>query len=244
MSNKLKLKALNKKKLYEEIISQIEVLIKNGNLKQGDQLPPERKLAESFRVSRNSVREAIRALEEKRILESRPGDGTYVILKEEDSLIKGLAFAIQREKDKLQEIFEFRRMIEPQICALAAANATKSDILKMKKILEKQEINICLGRKAIKEDSEFHLYLAKASKNSIMLDMVNILNSCLNESRSEFLQSEERRIMSLQAHQKILKAIEKKSPDAAWQAMSEHVLEVEKIVSGNKNLQILLKKRA
>ena len=89
-TKKIKLKALNaRKKLYEEIVLQIESLIEKGELKIGDRLPPERKLAEIFKVSRNPVREAIIALEERKLLQSRPGDGTYVILKEKDSLIAG-----------------------------------------------------------------------------------------------------------------------------------------------------------
>jgi len=70
-ANVLNLKAARRNRLYEEIIAQIQNLINNGNLKSGDQLPPERELAEIFKVSRNSVREAIRALEEKSILQSR-----------------------------------------------------------------------------------------------------------------------------------------------------------------------------
>ena len=235
MRGKLRLKALNKKKLYEEIVLQIEKLIKKGNLKEGDQLPPERKLAEIFQVSRNSVREAIRALEEKGILESKPGDGTYVILKEKDFLIEGLASAIQREKDKLSKIFEFRRLIEPQICVLAAENATKRDVVQLKKILERQRIAIGLGKIAIAEDNEFHLYLAKATKNPIMLNMIKILNQSLNESRSEFLQSAKRRTLSLHAHQRILEAIENKLPDVASQEMMNHVLGVEEIVIAHRD---------
>ena len=118
------LKAARKKRLYEEIVSQIQHLIETGELRSGDRLPPERKLAEMFMVSRNSVREAIKALEEKQILKCRPGDGTYVMVENEAALIEPLAYAIQLEKAKLREIFQFRRMIEPQIAYLAAENAT------------------------------------------------------------------------------------------------------------------------
>jgi len=190
MQKELNLKAANRTKLYEEIIKQIEGLIKKGDLKSGDRLPPERKLAEVFKVSRNSVREAIRALEEKRLLQSRPGDGTYVILKEKATLIEQIASAIQQENEKLDDIFEFRRLIEPQISYLAAENATQEDIDYLREILEKQKKNINRGKTMVEEDKIFHLILAKASKNIILLKMVNILNNSIDESRSDFLQNE------------------------------------------------------
>jgi GntR family transcriptional repressor for pyruvate dehydrogenase complex len=227
----IKLKALNvRKKLYEEIVLQIESLIEKGELKIGDRLPPERKLAEIFKVSRNPVREAIRALEERKLLQSRPGDGTYVILKEKDSLIEGLASAIQSEREKMHEIFEFRRMVEPQICSLAAKNATDEDIQKLKEIIKSHNEETQQGNDGIEEDKRFHLSIAKASKNSIFLKTVYLLNDILNESRSEYLQSEERQKISLKGHQEIFKAIEKRNSELASKRMYEHLERLEQII--------------
>ena len=230
MKKNLKLKALNRKKLYEEIVLQIESLIEKGDLKLGDRLPPERKLAEIFKVSRNPVREAIIALEERKLLQSRPGDGTYVILKEKSSLIEGLASAIQSEKEKMHEIFEFRRMVEPQICSLAAKNATDEDIQQLKEIIKSHSEETQQGSDGVEEDKKFHLLIARASKNSIFLKTVFLLNDIINESRSKYLQSEERRKISLQGHNKILKAIEKRNSELASQRMYEHLEGLEQII--------------
>ena len=93
------LKAVTKTKLHEQIVNQIQALIDKGRLRHGDQLPPERELATIFKVSRHSVREAIRILEQKRILKSRPGSGTYIILEDASSVVDFLARAINQEKN-------------------------------------------------------------------------------------------------------------------------------------------------
>jgi len=232
-ANVLNLKAARRNRLYEEIIAQIQNLINSGNLKSGDQLPPERELAEIFKVSRNSVREAIRALEEKSILQSRPGDGTYVVIPEEKSLIEPLADAIQKQKDKLQEIFQFRRLIEPQIAYLAAESASDEDIVKFRGILEEQERQIRAGENAIEPDVQFHLSLAKSVKNSLLMRVVEILNDALRESRAEYVQSKTRQELSLSAHFKVLEAIEKRDPRLAWKEMNEHLVNTERVVFGH-----------
>lgn len=133
------LKAVSKTKLHEQIVIQIQTLIEKGRLKHGDQLPPERELAAIFKVSRHSVREAIRVLEHKKVLKSRPGSGTYIIIENESSVIEFLAKAINKEKNTLSEIFQFRELLEPQIAGLAARNATEEDISILQDILERQQ---------------------------------------------------------------------------------------------------------
>ena len=82
------LKVVEKKRAYESIVQQVLDLIENGKLKRGDQLPSERELTEIFKVSRTTVREAIRTLESMRLLQSRQGNGTYVLTSNEEDLIQ------------------------------------------------------------------------------------------------------------------------------------------------------------
>jgi GntR family transcriptional repressor for pyruvate dehydrogenase complex len=234
LSHSIKLNPVKKKKLYEDIVAQIQYLIEKGRLKSGDQLPPERELAEVFNVSRNSVREAIRTLEGKKILEIRPGDGTYVIINSETSIIGPLATAIHNEKNKLSEIFQFRRMIEPQIAHLASENASASDIRKLEKILNDQKKEIKEGEKTKELDSAFHLMLARASNNKILLRIIQTLNEILGETREEILQTEERRQKSFNGHANILRAIKQKQTKSARNAMNDHLNDVEEIVINQK----------
>src|SRR5664280_2187255 len=99
------LKAVEKRRAYEDVVSQIRALIEEGRLKQGDQLPTERDLSETFKVSRATIREAIRTLESHRLVQSRQGEGTYVLASSEESLVHPLAAALFNEKDNIQDIF-------------------------------------------------------------------------------------------------------------------------------------------
>lgn len=229
------LKAVYKTKLYQQIASQIRDLIQEGKLKHGDQLPPERELAEIFRVSRHSVREAIRTLEEKSILKSRVGSGTYVILEDESSVVDFFARAIQREKGKLAEIFEFRRMIEPQIARRAAQNAVPEQIEKLEEIVRLQRKTSSDMGKSIELDQAFHLTLALATGNEILLRIVERINDILAESRAKVVQSPARRQRSIDGHNKILEAVHRRDPELAAKTMRSHLHEIEAVTLNNVN---------
>ena len=136
-----------KKYAYTAIIDRIREMIRNGELKPGDRLPPERKLAESFGVSRNSLRQAFQALVERRILESRQGDGTY-LLATIDATFSGDAImdALNTQSGFLHDIIEFRGMIEPQIAALAAQRIKPEGIDRLKILVCDQQRALMAGR--------------------------------------------------------------------------------------------------
>jgi len=224
------LRAVKKTNLYQQIANQIQELIDNGKLKHGDQLPPERELAEIFKVSRHPVREAIRTLEQRNILRSRVGSGTYVILQDEPSVVDFIAKSIQREKEKLSDIFQFRRMIEPQIAGMAADNAYPNDIKTLSELLEDQRQAAENLEEFIELDQVFHLSLAKATGNAILPRIVDRINDILSESRAKYSQSSSRIKHSIKGHQKIFDAICNGDRDKASQAMNRHLIEVEKVV--------------
>jgi len=224
-----KLKALKKTKIYQEIAKQIYNLIEEGKLKYGDQLPPERRLSEIFQVSRHSVREAIRALEQQNILKSRVGSGTFVVVDDGPSVDDLLTKAIHRRKDKLAEIFQFRKMLEPQIAAQAALNATAKDIVRLEQILERQRRSTGDLRLMVELDDAFHIALAEMTHNSVLLKVVERLNDILAGSRVEGSQSRERLEHSIEGHSKVIKALAEKNAAAAMSAMEEHLTQVQKI---------------
>ena len=223
------LKAVTKKKLFEEIVRQLRDLIDNGDLKPGDQLPPERELAEIFKVSRHSVREAIRTLEEHGVLKSRRGSGTFVVLGEPDNVVDYLAQAVVREKDNLAEIFQFRQMVEPQIAALAALNASPEHIDELRRILKLQQKETNIS-KQILLDNEFHMALAKAAGNSILLNIVERVGGILGQCRMEVYQSQRRSKISTKGHEDILEALERQDSSLCEKAMSEHLKDIIRIV--------------
>src|SRR5437762_9392216 len=132
-------------RIYQEIVRQVKAMIAEGRLKSGDQLPPERDLAEKFLVSRTSVREALRALESVGLIEIRPGEGTFVREISVEALVEPLALVLLSQRAMIEELFEARRMLEPVIAGLAARRATKDEVQEMERILEAQAKEISGG---------------------------------------------------------------------------------------------------
>lgn len=228
------LKAVKKKRVYEDIVQQIRNLIQKGKLKQGDQLPTERELVDTFKVSRASVREAIRYLESMKFVKSRQGDGTYVIASSEEALIQPLATALFLEKDSLMDIFTIRKFIEPQVAQLAAEKATPSDIKELEEILEEQAKDLGDGLNFTKTDSEFHNLLTQIAKNRVLERLLFAILDLLAQTREKYLQVEGRAQKSLKGHQEILSAIKVRNPVVARQAMRRHLEEIERILFNKK----------
>ncbi len=224
------LQAVSKTKFHEQIVDQVQALIEKGRLKHGDQLPPERELAVIFKVSRHSVREAIRVLEQKEVLKSRPGSGTFVILEDESSVAKSLGKAILREKNTLAEIFQFRELLEPQIAGLAARNAGKKDIMVLENLLEQQQKAPDNSMVSKKLDEKFHLALAQATGNSVLMQVEALWGHILLKSRHENFQSPHRNKLSVKGHKKILKAIKDGDSKAASQLMAGHLQAIRELV--------------
>ncbi len=224
------LQAVAKTKLHEQIVNQVQALIEKGRLKHGDQLPPERELASIFKVSRHTVREAIRILEQKKILRSRPGSGTFIILEDESSVVEFMARAIFREKNTLSEIFQFRELLEPQIAGLAARNATQKNISVLEDILEKQKLELGNTIESKELDEKFHLALAKATGNSVLFQVVELFGHILLKSRHEDSQSPYRNKLSIEGHNKILDAIKDADSRAANKLMAGHLDAIRELV--------------
>ncbi|MBF0279836.1 MAG: FadR family transcriptional regulator [SAR324 cluster bacterium] len=225
-------------RVYEEIVTEIKNLISEGKLKSGDQLPTERELSETFRVSRTSVREAFRILESQGLLEIRQGHGTYIAPKPVESLVQPLASILLNEKDNQIDLFEMRRLIEPQLALLAAERATPEEIAKMENILKNQEAQIARGDTGIDADKKFHYALAEATKNAMLLHVVNTIMEFLVHSRDSYLQVKERPQKSLIYHKKILSAIKERDRELAVRTMREHIEDIEKkLFGGSKKLK-------
>jgi GntR family transcriptional repressor for pyruvate dehydrogenase complex len=227
-------KPVKKTRVYEEIVVKVKHMIEKGRLNSGDQLPSERELAEVFNVSRSSVREALRSLETQGYLESRQGDGTYIARQPLESLVNPLATVIFTEKDGQIELFEMRRLIEPQLAFLAAERATPEEIVMLGKALELQENAFAQGESGTEVDKAFHYILAKAAKNKVLLRIIDNIMDLLAESRDKYLQVEGRPERSLARHREILNAIKSGDKELAARVMQEHLEDIEVILFSDK----------
>jgi GntR family transcriptional repressor for pyruvate dehydrogenase complex len=224
------LKAVRKKRAYEDIVKQIRHLVEKGRLKRGDQLPTERDLSETFKVSRATVREAIFSLETMKLVDRRQGDGTYVIASSEEALIQPLATTLFHEKDDLIDIFFLRKIIEPEVAQLAAENATPEEINELEEVLREQEEEVVKGKDPIQADSEFHHQLARMARNRVLERLLLALLDLLSKTREKYLQTEERKQKSIQGHREILMAVKNGNSKGAQQAMHRHLQNVEDIL--------------
>jgi GntR family transcriptional regulator, transcriptional repressor for pyruvate dehydrogenase complex len=217
-------------RIYEEIVRQVKQLIAEGKLKSGDQLPPERDLAEKFLVSRTSVREALRALESVGLIEIRPGEGTFVREISVDALVEPLALVLLSQRAMIEELFEARRLLEPAIAGLAARRATKDEIQEMERILDAQAQEIKRGNTGLAQDAAFHAAIGTAAHNRAITRIVHAVMDLLAQSREESLGTPGRPTRSHEDHRRILAGIGAGDAAAAERAMRDHVVAVEALV--------------
>jgi len=210
------------------LVQQILEFIQTRDLAHGDKLPPERQLAEFLGTSRNSVREALRALAQQGRLQSRPGDGTYVQQPEGEQAAV-LQQALAARKRRLREVFALRRILEPGLAALAAETATSSDLTRLKALVYDQQRAYETGQDAPHLDACFHVQVARATHNQVLLDVMLALNTLLDESRCLDLQAPARVSLSPRAHLAIIDAIEARDPQRARQEMERHLRAAESL---------------
>ena len=217
-------------RIYEEIVRQIKAMISEGRLKSGDQLPPERDLAEKFLVSRTSVREALRALESVGLIEIRPGEGTFVREISVDALVEPLALVLLSQRALIGELFEARRLLEPIICGLAARRATRDEVHEMERILDEQAKEIAAGNTGLAQDAAFHAAIGTASHNRAITRILHAIMDLLSQSREEAISTPGRPTRSHEDHRRVLDAIRAGNAAAAERAMVDHIVAVEALV--------------
>ncbi|HUK43113.1 MAG TPA: FadR/GntR family transcriptional regulator [Candidatus Bathyarchaeia archaeon] len=219
--------AISRNKVYQEVARQLERHILE-QLKPGDLLPPERQLGELLGVSRGSVRDAIRSLELKGLLEPRQGIGT-VVCDPGASTSDTLANALLDKRQLVAELIDVRKMIEPHVAARAALHASDDDIVEMQDILARQGAKVRRGEPATEEDTEFHYAMALASRNRAIVKVMENLMDVLRETREKSSQGKGRPQKSLAGHRRILAALKRHDAAAAEAAVYRHLQEIETI---------------
>jgi len=209
-------------RLYQDIVAQIEALLDRGDLRPGDQLPTERTLAEQFQVSRASVREALRALELLGIVETHAGGGTFVRRAAARDLARPLAALISRGHP-VADVIEVRGLIEPAVAACAAERVTREELAELRAIIVAQERKVSAGESYVDEDTRFHELIGRAAGNELLVTMLAAIFDVLRASREEWLQTNARAHASVDAHRRILAALEAHDAAAAREASADHI---------------------
>jgi DNA-binding FadR family transcriptional regulator len=211
-------------RLYESIARALEQTIEVGHYKPGDRLPSERELSDQFGVSRPVVREAIIVLELRGLVQRRPGAGVYVAAKAPLKLSSG------EDADGPFEVTEARRLLEGEIAALAAVAASDQQIAEMETIIAR--IGDMRTDQATREqaDRAFHVALARATNNDVLVGLVESLWDKRYQSPLcvyFFSRAREAGIQPpVDEHRLVLDALKARDPDAARQAMRDHLARV------------------
>jgi GntR family transcriptional regulator, transcriptional repressor for pyruvate dehydrogenase complex len=215
---------LDRLRLYDQIAEQLRGMIDDGTLKPGDRLPPERDLAERFRVSRNSVRDAYRALEAKGLIETRQGDGTYVREAHPREMYESIIEFLVTQKEAIRDIILVRMIVEPGIAYYAAKNATSEFVDRLERILEHHEQAVAEGDPGVEDDARFHTTLTEMTGNQFLCRLLEFFDAAFSETRGTLLTYSG--TSSRLGHRRILAAIRDRNAIEARSAMLSHIEEV------------------
>ncbi|GIF65575.1 GntR family transcriptional regulator [Asanoa ishikariensis] len=214
--------------LTDEAIDKIKGMIMSGELGPGDRLPKEADLAERLGLSRNSLREAVRALSMIRVLDVRQGDGTYVTSLSPHLLLDALSFVVDfHQDDTVLQFLEVRRVLEPAAAALAAERMLDEDIDKLRLILEDLGDEPTIEA-LVANDIEFHRQIAVGTDNAVLASLVDGLSGPTMRARIwRGLTQEGAAARTREQHQAIVEAIAGREPDLARAWATVHIAGVE-----------------
>jgi len=220
-------KPLQSSKVFERIAEQIEQRILSGELRSGDRLPTERELGEQFQASRTAVREAMKTLAQKGLVDMRPGRGTIVIDRTSEAMQHSLGLMMRvGQEHNLEHLNEVRLILEPEIAALAAERATNNECTAMQDAIDIMEVNLKNADAFIAGDNDFHRALAKATQNVLILALVDSIVNLLSEQRKLVFSVDGGPERGQLHHKQILNAIVHRDPKAARTAMLAHLRQV------------------
>lgn len=225
------LRQATKLTLFDDVIKQIQYLILEGKLKPGDKLPPERELAQELGVSRNTLREALKALTLVGVLEVRQGGGTFISSDINTKLIStSFKFISITETKEIIALLEARKALEVATAYAAAERAEPQNIAELKKLVQLMRDNLNDIEKCSQYDVDFHLAISKASKNPYLITLQQAIRQPLFRAMQKTILLKKTLESALQYHEELLQAISNKDPRHAEDAMRRHLEKVEEDV--------------
>jgi GntR family transcriptional regulator, transcriptional repressor for pyruvate dehydrogenase complex len=208
------------RRLYEDVGERLGEFVRESGMSPGDQFPAERDLAHQLQVSRTSVRQSFVVLQALGFVDVRHGEGVF--LRRTRGFGESLAKLLERRR-RLPEVLEAREALEVKLAELAAAHRGQDDLDAMQAALMQMEAEVAVGALGTEGDAAFHHAIALAAGNQILLHLIDAMADVIQESRVESLSEPGRPPRSLEAHRRILAAIEAGSADLAAEAMRRHL---------------------
>ena len=222
-------------KIYEQVADTLLESIKSGNYQVGDKIPSIQKLSKEYGVGVASVREALNALRTIGVLEIKQGYGTFVKQIEPTFFELGDKF---NSLVQIKELLELREIVESATVKMAAWHRTEENLVDLEKALNRMGEAIADGTSGERADLEFHLLIAKAGNNSLLVELLNniseLMQDSMKETRKIFIYSKQKTMNKLlEEHVVIYNAIANKDDVEAVKAMESHLLEVKETILAN-----------
>jgi GntR family transcriptional regulator, transcriptional repressor for pyruvate dehydrogenase complex len=214
------LRPLERSRLYEDVGERLGEFVRESGMEPGDQFPAERDLARRLHVSRTSVRQSFVVLQALGFVDVRHGEGAF--LRRTRGFGDSLTKLLERRR-RLPDVLEAREALEVKLAELAAAHWAEDDLRAMKAAVAQMEAEITAGGIGTEGDAAFHHAIALAARNEILLHLIDAMADVIQESRIESLSEPGRPPRSLEAHRRILAAIEARSTELAAEAMRLHL---------------------
>ncbi|WP_066318760.1 FadR/GntR family transcriptional regulator [Bacillus sp. FJAT-29814] len=225
----MKVEKISTKKVSESVEEQLEKMIHSGMFKAGEKLPSVRELCDLFGVGRSAVRDAITTLSGKGTVYVKRGEGTFVC-EFDSSKLFNQHMLLSSSRD-IREVFQVRKLLETGMAEMAAVNRTEDDLHILKHTLSGQASN------PWESDYQFHLTIAKATGNEILIQLVQFISTTMKKVMMDFhhyIQKDDNTVNLISCqHQQIIESIEKRDPKAAKQSMSNHLNTVEELLQGS-----------
>lgn len=212
----------------DQAIEKIKAMIVSGELAPGDRLPPEKELSERLGLSRNSMREAVKALEVIRVLDVRRGDGTYVTSLEPGLLLEAISFVVDmHDDDSMLEVFAVRRMLESQATGLAAALADQERLAALQAELDAVDPSVSIDE-LVEHDTRFHREIVGIAGNAYLASLIESLSSQTMRARIWRGLTEQGAVeRTLSEHRAIAEAIGRHDAALAAALATAHIAGVE-----------------
>jgi GntR family transcriptional repressor for pyruvate dehydrogenase complex len=219
---------IERQKVYEQIAEQLLSQIASRRLKPGDVLPPERELTQRYRAGRSSVREALRMLESRGLIEPL-GNGSFSVAHFRNPLNNSLKLLLSLDEANMREIYELRRILECEAAALAADRRGNDDLELMERAIGEMAHGLETDRADLYIDADlrFHLAIAAASGNRLLLHSMHALRDLIRRALVSIYLIPSSPERSLEHHRAIRAAIAAETPERAREEMRAHLVRVE-----------------
>jgi GntR family transcriptional repressor for pyruvate dehydrogenase complex len=213
--------------LYSQVVEQIRQLIKDGELMPGDQLLPERELAEQLGVSRTSVRQALGVLEGMGVIEITPRDGAYVRHRSLEGAVESLTQLLFQEREHVAHAFEVRQIIETQAVRLAAMRRSEADIENLRMLNQQYAADLHHEDLAFDANMNFHRGIVETGKNPLLTEIMGTILTATVEvyavARQESLVNTTNLAKYVNEHEQIINAIAHQNPEQAAGLLAKHI---------------------